>query len=129
MLEPETLPAQTVAPGDGSFAISFRPPDGFVINALGPFTVTVTAADPAVVASAGSGPAQIEATGPTFPVSLPVQLSAGATSVEARGVVYYCREGNQGLCLARDYAYAVPVTVAAGAASTTIEISRDLPAV
>jgi sugar lactone lactonase YvrE len=124
---PETLPAQTVTAGDGSFSISFRPPSGYVINDLGPFSLTLTAADTAIVAAAGPGPATFEQAGPTFPVSLPLRLSAGSTTVEARGVVYYCREGNQGLCLARDFAYTVPVTVSPGAGPSAIEVTRDLP--
>jgi sugar lactone lactonase YvrE/thiol-disulfide isomerase/thioredoxin len=127
----EPLPAQTVAAGDGALAITFRPPDGYVVNALGPFSVTVTTPDPAVVAPAapGADPATVEVTGPTFPVSVPLRLAPGTTTVEARGVVYYCREGNQGLCLARDYALAVPVTVTDGAGAAVVEITRDLPAV
>jgi sugar lactone lactonase YvrE/thiol-disulfide isomerase/thioredoxin len=123
---PEALDAQTVAPGAGSLSLAFQPPSGYVINALGPFSVTVTADDPAVVAPVGAG--TLEQSGPTFPVTLALTLAAGTTTVHAQGVVYYCREGNQGLCLARDYAYAIPVTVAAGAPTTAVTVSRDLPA-
>jgi thiol-disulfide isomerase/thioredoxin len=123
---PEALPAQTVAPGDGSFSLAFQPPDGYEINALGPFSLTVTADDPAVAAPVGAG--TVEQAGPTFPVSVPLHLAAGTTTVAATGVVYYCREGNEGLCLARDYASTVPVTVADGAPSTTVTVTHDLPA-
>ncbi len=61
-------------------------------------------------------------------MTLALTLAAGTTTVDVRGVVYYCREGNQGLCLARDYAYTIPVTVAAGAPTTTVTLARDLPA-
>ncbi len=106
-------PPVTVAPGAGELRLTLRPPAGWKLNPGAPLTVTVAADGPAVVAEQPT----LTATEPTFPLALPLRLTAGAATVTVAIEAFTCSEGENGACVFNAVDLVVPVRVAAGGAA------------
>jgi hypothetical protein len=64
---------------------------------------------------------------PSVEVTAPVTVAAGQAIVSAAGDVYYCKQGEDALCLIDRIDIALPLTVADGAADTEAVLDYELP--
>ncbi len=118
---------QTVGPGEGALEITFTVPDGYKFNDLGPFTLTWTANDSSVVQPLDEGGTEYKMVAPAFPISFPVRLSPGETTLRVEATAFYCSLAQQALCLVRDVALDVPLVVSAGSVGGKVEVAYRLP--
>lgn len=107
------LPAQSVAPGEGTVAITVTFPEGYKVNTLAPYYFGLFAEDGGGN-SIGSGERNI--VGPSFPVEIPLTVPQATSTLRIDMVVYYCREGEEGLCMVRQVRVLVPLNVQTDAA-------------
>ena len=63
-------------------------------------------------------------------VSLPIPtvFESGSATVTATGSVYYCRNGEEALCLIQQIELIVPVVVNSGASAGAVQVEYVLPA-
>jgi DNA-binding beta-propeller fold protein YncE len=112
--EKVTLPAQTVAPGETQITINISVPSAFKLNDIAPFTFEV-ASDPLIVLPKDKHP--LEIVKPTMPLTIPVTLKEGQTTLKASADVYYCDAVNERLCYVSRLTITIPITVQAGGAN------------
>jgi len=107
--------AITVAPGSGTFELAIELPAEHKVNEEAPSSAEFTATGE--VADFGDR-AAMPLTGAAFPVTVPVEFTAGDGTVTADLTVIYCRETTESLCLIQQLRFEVPVTVADGGTDT-----------
>ena len=56
-----------------------------------------------------------------------VSVNDGDAVLTAQGQVYYCRKGDEAICLIENVDIALPLTVEAGAASSQVVLDYTLP--
>ncbi len=115
--------AVSVAPGPGSVELAVTLPPEHKVNEDAPssaeFFVTGGIADLADATS-------MSLTGAKFPVTVPVQLTAGDGTVTADLTVIYCREGAESLCFIQQLRFIAPVTVVAGGPRDPIKLEYEI---
>ena len=120
-----SLPAQEVSPDADTVELQLSAPEGYHLNELieSHLTLGTSNAD-------AFGPSEADL---TFQVSDPaVELRIAGTAgsgkaiLSATGEVYYCREGEEAVCLIDKVDLALPITVAAGGATVAV-IQYELP--
>ncbi len=120
----ESFGVQTVGPGSGTLEIVFVTPEGYKFNDLGPFTLTWTAGDGSVISALETSYGR---TGPEFPITFPVDLSAGETTIEITATAFYCEVVDNSLCLVQEVTLTVPIVVSAGSVGSDLFVSYELP--
>jgi sugar lactone lactonase YvrE len=118
------LDAQSVAPGAGELVLTLTLPEGYTINDAAPSQVAWSVDGEAVTFAESDQTVEIDAPA----VRVPVALTAGETTVHAAIDLYYCEAEAETLCFIERAALAVPVTVAEGAASSTIRLAHSVSA-
>ncbi|MCB2224036.1 MAG: redoxin domain-containing protein [Actinobacteria bacterium] len=103
----------TVAPGDGTLVVDVTLPDGYKVNDLAPYSMEWIV--DGGIATPGPG-AEREIVAPEFPLTAPVEFTAGSGAVTADLTVYYCTADAESLCLIERVRVTVPIEVAAGGA-------------
>jgi len=120
-----SLSAQTVGPDTKELRLRFATPEGFHLNELAPSELMLGSSnEPALeleedVVTWESDESEIELT-------VPIDVSSGDAIVTAQGPVYYCRDGEEAICLIADLDLALPVTVDVSASADQIVIEYDL---
>ncbi len=114
--ETAKLPAQTVAPGTSQIIVNITTPSAFRLNDTAPFELHITPGDK--IANVSADKADVVIVQPKMPLTLPVTLTEGTTELNADADVYYCDAINDTLCYVTRLHFTLPITVAAGGAST-----------
>ncbi len=119
----ELAPQQT-APGEVTLELSLALSPDWQLTPDAPQSVRLSVRDPGVLKLT---PAADEALRhPRFPLSLPLTAAPGRTVLTVDLVLNLCRTDGKGMCLIRELRLLVPVTVAAGAASRTVQVTVPL---
>lgn len=105
---------QTIAPGAGAITLSFALPKGYKYNQGAPFYVAYKTADDKAVKITAKETAQ-NFTEPKFPLDIPVEAVAGATTATIDSVIYFCNDDKDKICLVDSVRVIVPLEVKAGA--------------
>ncbi len=116
--------AQTVAAGEGEILLNIALPEGYKLNTIAPFIADWSSDGAAIQISADDQEQSIVA--PELPIHVPVTLSEGSANLTGDLTIYYCEAVNESLCFIDRVAVAVPVTVAANASATAIQIERAI---
>jgi DNA-binding beta-propeller fold protein YncE len=117
-----SLPPATVAAGMGALTLDVNIPAGYVLNDTAPFSVTWNG----VAGVADVQDPSLTAVAPEFPLVFPATFGDGSGTITGDLTVYYCLEGETGLCLIDRVRLEVPVSVGAVTA-TDIPISYTVP--
>jgi hypothetical protein len=64
---------------------------------------------------------------PFVELLVPVTLSSGQAILTAQGLVYYCRTGEEAICLIESVDISLPVVVEPGTAQDDLVLDYDLP--
>jgi DNA-binding beta-propeller fold protein YncE len=123
-----SLPGQTVSLESSTLRIRLTAPEGYHLNSLAASRLSLTSSNTAALAL-GQDSVSFSTDDPSTEVALPVQLHAGDAIVTVKGEVYYCRTGEEALCLIDDLDLALPVTVVSGAPRSVVTLDYNLPAV
>jgi thiol-disulfide isomerase/thioredoxin len=105
---------QEIAPGAGTIALSFNLPEGFKYNEGAPFYVAYQTADEKAVRVTAAERSR-NFSEPKFPLEIPVEAGAGATTATIDAVIYFCNDETQKICLVDSVRVEVPLEVKAGA--------------
>jgi thiol-disulfide isomerase/thioredoxin len=105
---------QEIAPGAGTIALSFKLPEGFKYNEGAPFYVAYQTADEKAVRVTAAERSR-NFSEPKFPLEIPVEAGAGATTATIDAVIYFCNDETQKICLVDSVRVEVPLEVKAGA--------------
>lgn len=108
-----SLTPQTVAPGEQTLLLEVSFPEGYKVNDLSPFSMEWQSTTDAAVLGEGASRTVVQ---PSFPLEIPVRLSAGQTLLTGDLIIYYCEYASVGLCLIEQVRLELPVTVAGDAA-------------
>ena len=122
------LPVQVVAPGVGTLRITFSSPRDSHLNSAAPSRFELTSSSDEVV--------QLSETVVTwqteevsFTIPIPIELRVGEAEITGEGVVYFCRTGEEALCLIQRVQLVVPVRVSAEASAGEVVVEYLLPLV
>ena len=107
-----TLPAQQIAPGGGTIVLDVALPAGYKINDLAPFAVDWSGSEGVGFAADG---AQLRVANPSLPLRFDATFPAGAATLAAELVVYYCESEAASLCLIEQVRLVLPLEGVAGA--------------
>lgn len=103
------LKAAEVPAGNGTIIVNIHVPDGYKFNNVAPFRLHVyNSSSVAKIASADNDVSIVE---PKMPVSIPITLTAGTTTLTIDANVYYCEAVNETLCFPANLRFVVPLTV------------------
>ena len=101
-------------------------PEGYLLNDLAPSQLTLSTSD-----GTAFSPEQTDITfsikQPSVEISVPVSAATGQAIVSAVGQVYYCRQGQDGICLVDQLDIALPLTVSADAPAGDAVMQYELP--
>ncbi len=119
------LAGQTVAPDTSELHIRLSSPAGFHLNSLAPSELVLSSSN-----SPTLEPEEKVVTWSTddeaVEVVVPVNVELGDAILSAEGSVYYCRTGEEALCLIADLQITLPVTVDAAATGRIITLDYEL---
>jgi thiol-disulfide isomerase/thioredoxin len=110
---PVTLPKQTLAPGTGAIAVSFRLPAGYKYNQGAPFYFGWKSGDEKTVRLTAKESSR-SLTEPSFPLEIPVEARPGETAVTVEAIIYFCNDQQEKVCLVDRLKIEVPLEVKAG---------------
>jgi len=119
----------TLEMGERDLTLTINLPEDFKINDLIDSELTLTSASNTVQVNQPPAENATTVTVDQTEISVPVTLSPGEGEVTADLTLYYCREGEEGLCFIDTVNYIVPVTVVDNAESATdadIALERDV---
>ncbi|HVU12665.1 MAG TPA: thioredoxin-like domain-containing protein [Phototrophicaceae bacterium] len=117
-----TLPAQTVASGEGTIHVQITLPENYQINPDAPSGSEWNNEGSAIdIPEAG----RMQSFN-TADFSVPIMLTAGSDTLHGYLTTYYCEHDQQSLCFIDDVQIEVPVTVSADATSKEITIARTI---
>jgi len=125
-VETHDLPAQTVAPGAANLRIEIAAPPGYHLNALAPSVLELSSSNPAVV-EPGEHRLEWRTDDASISFPVPVILAPGSAVLTATVSAYYCREGQEALCLVARIAYRLPLDVVPGAPAAEPRLQLLLP--
>jgi thiol-disulfide isomerase/thioredoxin len=114
---------QTIEPGEATLKLQLELPAGYKLNALAPSAVAVVPAQKQIVSLKDEGE---NIRNPKFPVSIPVKVVEGETTIEARYVIYYCESAKESLCFIKEARITLPVKVKKGAGNRNISATYKL---
>lgn len=113
------------AAGGSMLRIEVRAPAGYKLNSLGASSLTLVSGNPAVVAL-GESQLSWSSDLPGVNIPVPVNLGPGETAITATATIYYCRAGEEELCLIQQVEVVLPVLVTPTAAAGEIPLTIDL---
>ena len=116
-----SLEAQTVGPDTTELRIRLSTPPGFQLNSLAPSELTLTSSNPPAL-DLETSVLNWETDETEIEFILPVDVDQGDAILTAQGPVFYCRYGDEGICLIADLDLALPVTVDESASAGQIVI-------
>jgi len=116
--------AQTLEPGDATLTVQLELPPGYKLNGEAPSALAVVSAQKEIVAL--SGGAEQSLRNPQFPVSIPIKVSEGETSVRVDFTIYYCESVKESLCYIKEARVSVPVVVKRGAGTRKLSATYKL---
>jgi thiol-disulfide isomerase/thioredoxin len=119
----ETLPLQTVAPGEGTILVDAIMPFGYKLNASAPFTA-VWAADSVVTVAADQQDYRVVT--PDLPIEFPVTLTEGQTELTVDLTIYWCEAINETLCFVERSQVIMPISVSSDAVGSVLSLSYQL---
>ncbi len=120
-----SLPAQTVAPDTNELRIHLTTPPGYKLNSLAPSELALASSNPPAldfetkVVNWETDDVEIE-------LILPVDVSTGDAILTAQGPVFYCRTGDEAICVIAELDLALTITVDDSASATEIVIDYAL---
>ena len=121
-----SLPGQTVSPGTSTLRIRLATPEHFYLNSLVRSELTLTSSN-APVLELGEETIGWTTDDPFVELLVSVSVNDGDAVLTAQGQVYYCRKGDEAICLIENVDIALPLTVEAGAASSQVVLDYELP--
>lgn len=108
---------QTVAPGAGSLALSFKLPEGYKYNQGAPFYFGWKSSDEKALRPTAKESAR-SLSEPKFPLEIPFEGKAGESNLTVEAIIYFCNDQQEKVCLVDRLKINVPIEVKAGAKST-----------
>ena len=117
---------QSVAPGVSNIQLRVTAPAGHHLNSLAPARLALNTSNASVI-EAGEREVSWSSDDPSIEVPIPVALGEGSAVLTFTGEAYYCRDGEEALCLVTMLEIVAPVFVAANATSGEIEVAFELP--
>jgi thiol-disulfide isomerase/thioredoxin len=119
------LPEQTVAASAGQIVLALTLPEGFTINSLIDSFVTFSSDGNHILFNEDDLTSVVDET----TINVPVELVAGEDTLYADLTLYYCRYGEEGICLIETVVFEVPLDIQPGAAGdeVVIEHTVELP--
>jgi sugar lactone lactonase YvrE len=120
-----SLPGQEISPDADTVELRLSAPAGYKLNDLieSHLTLATSNAD-------AFNPSEDALTFQVSDVAVELQVGADAASgqaiLSATGEIYYCREGEEAVCLIDEVDLALPITVVAGGAAVAV-IEYELP--
>ena len=121
-----SLPGQTVSPDTSNLRIRLVAPEHFHLNSLAPSRLTLTSSNPPALAL-GQDFVAWTTDEPLVDILVPVTLSGGQAILTAQGPVYYCRTGEEAICLIESVDISLPVVIEAGGSPDGLILEYDLP--
>jgi hypothetical protein len=123
-----TLPAQTVAAGEGEILVDVTMPQGYKFNDVAPFTATWSENPLAEIPETSQ---TVQIVDPPMPLEVPVTFAAGQANIEVDLTVYWCEAVNETLCFVERVRLEMPLTITAdgGGHTVTMEYGLVPPAV
>jgi thiol-disulfide isomerase/thioredoxin len=116
------LPEQTAAAGAGEIVLSLTLPEGFTINSLIDSFVTFSSDGNHLLFAEDDLTRIVDET----TVRVPVELVAGADALYADLTLYYCRYGEDGVCLIERVVFEVPLDIQPGGGAGEIVIEHTV---
>ena len=120
-----SLPAQEISPDADTVELRLSAPAGYKLNDLIESRLTLSTSN----ADAFS-PSETDVTFQVSDAAVELRIAATAASgqaiLSATGEIYYCREGEEAVCLIDKVDLALPITVVAGGAAVAV-IEYELP--
>ncbi len=113
------------AAGGSMLRIEVTAPEGHRLNSLGPSSITLTSGNPSV-AALGESKLTWSSDLPAVTLPVPATLSPGTTGITATATVYFCRTGEDKLCLIQQIEVVQPIEVVAGPAAGEVPMRIDL---
>ena len=120
-----SLPGQTISPDTMTLRIRISAPESFQLNSLAPSELTLSSSNEPVLALA-EGSVGWATSDPFVEIIVPVSVNGGDAVLTAQGQVFYCRYGDEGICLIENVDIALPVTVAPGTAQAEVVLDYEL---
>ena len=124
ILQIEAMP-QEVAPGVSTLRLTLVTPSEYHLNSAAPSRIELASSNPAV--ELGEHVLQWSSDEPSIELPIPVILADGSALVTGTGNIYYCRDGEEALCLIQPVEIIVPVTVTDGSNAGEIAVEVTLP--
>jgi hypothetical protein len=97
------------------------------LNGQAPSSVAVGSSEKRVIElkDGAGGPEQVFRS-PRFPLTLPIKVGEGETTVQARFVLYYCESEKESLCYFKEARLTLPVKARKGAGSHQLTATYKL---
>ncbi|MEE8384905.1 MAG: hypothetical protein V3S01_03200, partial [Dehalococcoidia bacterium] len=121
-----SLPGQTVSPDTSNLTIRLVAPEHFHLNSLAPSRLTLTSSNPPALAL-GQDSVAWTTDEPLVEILVPVTVSGGQAILTGQGLVYYCRTGEEAICLIESVDISLPVVIEAGGSPDGLILDYDLP--
>jgi thiol-disulfide isomerase/thioredoxin len=116
---------QSVGPGAGSITVEISVPPKFKVNDLAPFSMEWTSSNDSIRIDPKDADQRI--VDPSFPLTIPVEFSAGKAELTGDLVIYYCESESQSLCLIERVQIQLPVTISEGESGNMLNINYGIP--
>lgn len=118
----------TVGPEATRLILRVTAPPGYHLNELATSRLSLSTSNEPVL-KAEEDTISFATADPSAEVSAPVRLTPGSAVLTLRGEVYYCRVGEEAICLIDAVDLALPVTVAESSRKDAISVDYALPEV
>ena len=119
------LDSQEVVEGEGQLVLDIKTPDGYKVNDSAPFSMEWTSTSDVLQLDPDLSDQRIVE--PSFPLTIPIVLSAGEADITGDLVIYYCEEETQSLCLIERVRLQIPVTVNGEGLDHELVIRHEIP--
>ena len=123
-----TLETQDLALGAGEIALRLGFPSDFKINPLIDSRLELSSDSDALEIAGADEAVAYSVTVAENEVRIPVTFAAGQGELAAALTLYYCREGEEGLCFIEMVTYIVPFAAAAEHSLSEIALEREIVA-
>ncbi len=117
------LPELSAAAGPASLLLDYRLPEGYIVNAEAPSSITQSGGTSVVVFDPG---ASVDLTGTDLPVSIPITLEEGRATAGFDVTIIYCSDEAKDLCLIDRVRFEQPLDVGPPGPSTQIVLARTI---
>ncbi len=120
-----SLPGQTVAPDTRELRIRLTTPPGFHLNSLAPSELALASSNPPAL-ELKTKVVNWETDEEEIEFILAVDVGKGDAILTAQGPVFYCRTGDEAICVIAELDLALTITVDESASATEIVIDYAL---